>query len=492
MNFMSQNGASTNQISRRLRELEAEVPPAAERKHHEVPLRSKARQRLGSSARGQVIPDLSMWNQAARIGGGITPSRISSIIRSADTGDVRALIDLSNECRQRDAHLQAVLGTHEESIAALPYQIVAPIPHGSEKAKAKDERAARWVEAQLRANPNIQRLIADLAGSFYYSFSVVEIVWRREGGKLIPDAFLPVAQRRFRFRREDGKLVHCDDGATEIDFREEYPNKFILSQPRVTGDIPSREGLCRVLIWMSMMRNWDIADWLRTGEMSWKPYRVATYTKATASGQDVDDVKEVMRRMTTDFTAVIPDSTKIDITWPGGSNSGRSTHAELCNVLAQEMSKAVLGQTETTQASASSGYAQAKVHDNVRRDLREARARQIAADITRDLIGPMIRLNFGDGVEIPRFEFVTQDPIDLKSFAEAVGKLVVAGAQIPSAWVNEQAGIPEPKKGEAVLKPPTPAATETDDDEAEEEAPKKPAGKKPAGEEEPEAAEDGK
>jgi phage gp29-like protein len=404
-----------------------------------------------SAARSVVVPTLGLWHQAERIGGGLTPAIIASIIRDGDSGNIRRLIDLANECRQQDAHLQAVLGTHEESIAGLSYQIVAPTLQGREKPRDRDKRAALWCEEQLRGNPAIHRLIADLAGAYYYSFSVVEIVWRKDGARLVPDRFIHVAPRRFKFRQVDGLLVLADPNAAEVDLPGTYKNKFIISRPRVNGDVAHREGLMRPLVWMSCMRRWDIGDWMSTAEMSWKPWRIATYKQGSAGKQDREELETVIRRMTADFTAVIPDSTSINVTWPAGSNSGRSTHAELANVLAQEMSKAVLGQTETTQASASSGYAQAKVHDAVRRDLRESRARQIAADITRDLLGPMVRLNFGTGVQIPRFEFVTQDPVDLASFGKALKDMYEAGVTITQAWAHEQAGIPEPKKGEAVL-----------------------------------------
>lgn len=407
---------------------------------------AETKARLPQGGRGQIVPTLALWNHAARIGGGLTPETIANIIRDGDTGDTRRLIDLANECRQQDSHLQAVLSTSEESIAGLEWQVVPP-----EKARAKDKRAAAWCQEQLQNTPGFQSLLAHQTGAFYIIFAVSEIVWRRDGARIVPDRFVPVAPRRFRFRRADGVLVLYDDGQLEIDLQEKHPNKFIFSRPRVNGDVPNREGLCRPLVWMSVMRRWTISDWLSTGEMSWKPWRIATYNKDKAAADDRADLETILRRMTTDFTAVIPDSTKIDIQWPAGATSRGATHSELCTALANEMSKAVLGQTETTQSSSSSGYAQAKVHDAVRRDLLEARARQIAADITRDLIAPMVRLNFGESVAIPRFEFITQDPIDLKAFAEAVATLKDAGARIPEKWALEEAGIPEPKDGERVL-----------------------------------------
>ncbi|HNX51735.1 MAG TPA: hypothetical protein PKL08_16320, partial [Thermoanaerobaculaceae bacterium] len=72
-----------------------------------------------SKARGRVVPDLSLWDQAGRLGGKLTPQDVSAIIRMADGGELRLLMDLANECRQKDCHLSAVLSVAEESIAGL-------------------------------------------------------------------------------------------------------------------------------------------------------------------------------------------------------------------------------------------------------------------------------------------------------------------------------------------------------------------------------------
>lgn len=413
-------------------------------------LEAKATRVAGGGSGSAVIPDLALWNQSARIGGGITPARISVIVRMADNGEMRQLMDLANECRQRDSHLQAVLATSEESIASRPWQLIAP---EGEKERAKDEKARLWCERMLRACPNFPRLLGHLAGAVFYGYSVSETIWKKVDGKLVPIDFRNLAHRRFGFRIQDGTFVWRDPGMGQegVDFRADYPHKFIVAQPRVNGDIPNREGLSRALIWMSVFRNWVIADWLKTAETSWKPWRIGVYAKNGNSTEDKDDLEAVMRRLTTDGSAVIPNTCGIDVNWPGGTATMAKTHAEFVNVLGMEMSKAVLGQTETTQSSASSGYAQAKVHDDVRKDLLESRARMLSNDITRDLIASMILLNFGPDTAVPRFEFVTQDPVDLKAFGEALQALVGVGLPVPVKWALNEAGIPEREEDEPIL-----------------------------------------
>lgn len=401
--------------------------------------------KLSAANRARAVPDLSLWYQGGRIGGDLTPRKVSNIIRAADTGWTMQLMDLANECRQKDCHLSAVLSVGEESLASLPWQLVLP-----EDAREKDRRAAKFVEERLRGTIGFRRLLSCLAGAPYYGFDVNEIVWTKEDGKIVPKSFDHLAHRRFGFRPSDGQLVLRDPwmDSEGVDFRNEWPDKFVVSQPRINGDSPHREGLCRVLVWATLFRTWTIADWLKTAELSWKPWRIGTYKAGSSASEDRADLEDVLDRLTTTGWAAKSDAVDIDIEWPAGTQSAKSTHSELVNVLAQEMSKAYLGQTETVQASSSSGYGQAKVHDIVRKDIREARANQTADDVTRDVVAPMIEMNYGATVVVPRFEFVTDDSIDLAAFALSMLNLTKSGLVIPQKWARETAGIPEPEDDE--------------------------------------------
>ncbi len=403
---------------------------------------------VSASNRGRVIQELSIWQQGGRIGGGLTPRQVSNIIRMADAGYLAPLMDLAHECRQKDAHLQAVLGVGEDSIVGLPWRLVLP-----EDARAKDKRAAKWVEEQMRQRRLMPRLIANLAGATYFSHDVNEIIWGKDKGKLVPIAFEHLAQRRFGYRPIDGAFILRDDAlgmsADGLDFLAEWPNKFIVSRPRVTGDAPQREGLCRLLVWAALFRTWTFADWLKTAELSWKPWRIGSYKKVGTNTEDRDDLEAVLDQLSTNGWAALPDTSSIKIEWPGGSSTKNATHAELINILAQEESKAVLGQTETVQSSSSSGYAQAKVHDAVRKDVRIARASQIASDVTRDLVDPMTDLNFADCIPA-QFEFVNDDAVDIEKFSKAVDSLAKR-VVIPVSWVRTSVGMPEPKPHEDTI-----------------------------------------
>jgi len=400
--------------------------------------------------------------QLGRIGGPMSPIEVSSYIRDADAGRMAGLMDLANEAKQKDCHLQSVLATSEEAIAALDWELMLP-----ESPKARERKAMEWVDAALRQNRGLSRLIAHHAGAAYYGYAVSEVMWRRVDGRLVPEDFRPVAHRRFCFAPDTGRLQWWDAVGTMtypgVDFRGAWPDKFVVSQPRVTGDVAAREGLVRPLIWAALFRNWALADWLKLAEMAWKPWRVGRHDD-TADQADIDDLQALLEQMTSNGVATIPKSVELDVKWPGGAGATTTgQHGEMFSVLGREMSKAVLGQTETTEASKSSGYAQAKVHNEVRMDLKEARARFVSDDIDRDVVAAMFRLNFGPTVRPSTFRLITESKADLVPFATGVKTLRDAGVRMGADWVRDQAGIPKPGKDEEVIGP-------SDDDAEPEEA----------------------
>ena len=124
--------------------------------------------------------------------------------------------------------------------------------------------------------------------------------------------------------------------------------------------------------------------------------------------------------------------------------------AEFCDKAA---SKAVLGQTLTTEQGKSGSYSLGKVHDEVRFDILEADAKALGKTINRDLVLPLVYFNFGPQESYPIFKFHLEEPEDLKELSEVVGNLVEAGAGkvIPANWINDKFKIPKPKDDEETL-----------------------------------------
>lgn len=392
----------------------------------------------------RVVGELPVWQQLQTVGGGLTPAAVSARLRSADTGRMVDLVDLANALRQKDNHLQGILETRETSVQQLEWDLELP-----KKPTKQEKKAAEFVKDALRTC--IGPAIAHSSSAPFFGYAVTETVWRKSNGYLVPDCFSPIAPRRFVY--VGSTLVWNDHaGQAGIDLRSEYPGQFVISRPRVNGDVPCREGLMRVLIWAALFRNWTLTDWLRLGEIAWKPWRIGTYNRQDfAQQEDIDGLVAALDAMSTSGTAVMPDSVDLKVEWPTGQAGQGAPHRDMFATMAREMSKAVLGQTETTESSSSSGYAQAKVQYEVKKDKTESDARFIAADVTRDVVAWLTLLNFGPRCRVSRFRFITEETADLQPFGQGVKALKEAGLRMPAKWVRDKAGIPEPAEGEELV-----------------------------------------
>lgn len=441
----------------------------------------KGKEGLGASA----LPDLSIWAQFARLGGQLKPTEISQIIREADTGYPARLIDLWNESRQKDGHVQSVCFTRESAVAGLDWELCVP---GEERLgkKAKRPRGGpqkRFVEECLKEAEEFSELIAHLCGAIFPGFAVAETVERRDArGRVRPVRWIRHAARRFGFRSSDSRLVLRDsgDGTEGVDFRARFPDAFVVAQPRINGDVPSREGLARLLVWPASFRNYGVGDLMKLIEMVGKPWRLAQIKRGSYK-EDKDAVERALARLTSSGVATVPDTVDLKVEWPKGADgSQQGAHASLIDLLGREISKAVLGQTLTTEQGRVGSQALGNVHNEVRGDILESDARFVAAVITRDIIKPLVRRNFGETAPVPVFRFITEDREDMKTFSEGLMNLKNAGLRIPASWVRDELGIPAPDEDEEVLgggagggededdqgDDPTPEDEDSDDQEA--------------------------
>lgn len=408
--------------------------------------------RLGDT----LIPESPLWSQFTRIGANLTPQQVSNIIRDADQGRPAMLVDLVHECRQKDGHMQAVLGVRELAVAALDWSIDPP-PDATDAEKQQ----AALCKAALKNCQDFTVLVAHLVGEgcLFPTGAWAELIWQvqRFGptkGIEAPIAMKRINSRRFGFRQSDGKLLFIGraGGTAEsdgIDLLEEYgPGNFVHRLPRINGDVQVREGLARIFVWMAVLRNWGIRDWLLAGEMGWKPWRIATYKK-TVDGKDREFAEAMIQTLTATGAGVKPDTVDLDIQWPKSSGSNlQSVHKELVEFIGMEMSKAGIGQTLTIEAGARGARSLGEVHNAVRKDVRESDATDIAGTLTRDVVGPFYAFNF-PSARPGTFRFHTEAGVDITALSNAIDKLADKVA-IPQSWVRDEIGAPEPKEGEPI------------------------------------------
>lgn len=376
---------------------------------------------------------------------GLTPERLAAILREADDGDVERQCELFSEMEEKDAHLASLLQTRRNAVIGLSRAI---LPYSDDPA---DKEAADLVEEALDGL-DIEDLILDLMDAVGKGFSIAEILWE-VGERVVPRSVEWVDPKRFTW---DGQEVRLLTDSHPVDGEVLPANKFVIHRYKARSGLPSRAGMLRVCAWMYLFKNYAVKDWVAFAEVFGMPLRLGKYDPA-ASKEDKAALEAAIRALGTDAAGIIANTTDIEFLTEGSSGAKPSgdVYERLVAFCDRAMSKAILGQTLTTDTTGATGtYAAGAVHEGVRRDLLEADAAALARTIQRDLIRPIVGFNLGwDRIRrLPYIQFDTAEPEDLRATAETYGLLVEkVGLPIAADHVYERFGIPAPQEGQALV-----------------------------------------
>ena len=413
---------------------------------------------------------------------GLTPERLAQILRSAEDGDADAYLDLAEQMEERDLHYLSVLGTRKRQVSQLPITIDAATD------APEDQRVADFIREWLTRDA-LESELFDILDAIGKGFSATEIVWNQDGKLWFPDALKYRLPRWFAFDNVTGEtpLLKGGYGSAGSNLQGEPlpPAKFIFHLHPAKSGLPIRGGLARPAAWAYLFKNYSLKDWVAFCEIYGRPFRIGKYP-AGATPEQIETLMMAVSGMGEDAAAVVPDSMMIELV--DSKAQGGDLYDRLLNYLDRQMSKAVLGQTATTDADIG-GLGSGKEHGEVRADIERADAKLLSATIQRDLFAPMVRLNFGEGVAIPKLKIGREEEWDAGKMMPAIKTFVDMGGRVEASIIADKLGLPDAPPEAEVLeaaKPPQLPAPGGEPGEAE----KRPASarKGPGGVQIPEAA----
>jgi phage gp29-like protein len=370
----------------------------------------------------------------------LTPAQVAEILRRAALGDAHDFLIAAADIEEKDLHYRAVLQTRKLAVAGLPWDVQ---PADESRAAKKAADLARRVLESI----DLPELAVQLLDALSKGYAVAEIVWATDGPTWVPSSILPREAHWFRFDRESGRELRLMDSTP--DGQELPPYKFICHTPKVMAGIPLMGGLARSALWAWVFKSYALRDWAAFAELYGQPIRVGKYGP-DATREDIAVLKRAAFELGISAGAVIPAGMSLEILESGAKSASADLYQRLIEYLDRQVSKAVLGQTLTTDQGSTGSLAQARVHDEVRADLMRSDARALASTLTRDLIAPLIALNLPDA-PMPRLTLMVEEPEDMAALADQLAKLVPLGMPIPQRWVREKWGIPEAAPDEPVL-----------------------------------------
>jgi len=296
-----------------------------------------------------------------------------------------------------DAHVGGCIRRRKAAVQAMEWRVERG------KASARSAKLAQEVLAGL----DLQRLIHEMLNAPLFGWQPLEVIWTpASAGPIVPAQVLakPVnwfhyddqAQLRFKSREQPlhGELVD--------------PRKFLVPAQEASYANPYGFADLSMCFWPTVFKRGGLKFWVTFTEKFGTPWVIGKTPRGT-SGPDQDKLLDQLEAMVQDAVAVIPDDASVDIAESGGKSASADLYERLLMFCRSEVSIALLGQNQSTEASSTRASAQAGLE--VTQDLRDGDARLVEAAVNQ-LLRWVVDLNEGEAAPAPRFELFEQEEVN--------------------------------------------------------------------------------
>lgn len=295
-----------------------------------------------------------------------------------------------------DSHVFACVQSRKAGVLSLEWEI--------NRGLDKDETAEKVIEIIKKLD--IYRLINDILDATLFGFQPIEIIWGRVDNLVLPIELKAKPSEWF-----------CFDDENQLKFRtkEHYfgeelpPKKFLCPQSNPSYENPYGERTLSRVFWPVTFKKGGLKFWVIFTEKYGIPHLIGKHPRG-ASEEETDRLAGLLEQMVQDAIAVIPDDSSVEIQEANKSSSAE-IFEKLMDKMNAEISKAILGQTLTTEVGSTGSYAASNTHFAVRQDIIDADKKMVEKTINK-LIQWIYEINFSNK-DIPVFEMFEVEDIDL-------------------------------------------------------------------------------
>ena len=340
----------------------------------------------------------------------------------------------------RDPHAGSVLQTRYLSVAGKEYEILAS--DDSDRAK----EIADFVQTALKKS-NFTQACQELLQAILYGYFVGEIMWAVRDGSVVPKKIMGKHPRRFSFTMDRELRLLTPRNMVE---GEPVPDRKFIVFSYGSTDNPYGKGLGQKLWWPVWFKKNGIKFWLIFLEKFGMPTAVGKYPAGTSKEQQTA-LLDAIDAIQTETGVKIPDSMAIELL--EAARTGKVTYETICEYMDRQMSKAVLGQTASTEGTPGK-LGNEDSQEAVRQDILKADADLLCETLNETLIPWLVDYNFPGVNDYPGIWIRTEQESDLKPLADR-DKILVndIGVPVGKKYFYDTYGIPEPEEGEEVVEP---------------------------------------
>ena len=305
-------------------------------------------------------------------------------------------ISVYNDLRS-DAHVGGCIRRRKAAVQGLEWRI---------ERNGASARTAKLAETVLK-RLDMRRLLHESLEAVLLGWQPLEIIWTPLGaGPIVPQQVLAKPVQWFNF-----------DADAQLRFKSrEHPlfgeavaaRKFLVPAQDASYANPYGFPDLSMCFWPTVFKRGGLKFWVTFTEKFGTPWVVGKTPRGTP-GPEQEKLLDKLEAMVQDAVAVVPDDASVEIVEAGGKGVSADLYERLLMFCRSEVAIALLGQNQSTEASANRASATAGLE--VAKDLRDGDARLVEANINQ-LLRWIVDLNEGDAAPAPKFELFEQDKVD--------------------------------------------------------------------------------
>ena len=253
---------------------------------------------------------------------------------------------------------------------------------------------------------DIRKIMNDILDATLFGFAPIEIIWGKVGNYILPlelkgkppEWFCFDDENQLKFRTKE----HC--------WGEELPpRKFLCPQSNPSYENPYGERVLSRVFWSVTFKKGGLKFWGVFTEKYGMPHLIGKHPRG-ATKEETNTLADMLEEMVQDAIAVIPDDSSVEIQEANKSSSA-AIYEQLIDKMNAEISKAILGQTLTTEIGSTGSYAASNTHFAIRQNIVDADKKLVEQTINQ-LIQWIYEINFVN-TEVPVFELYQEEDVDL-------------------------------------------------------------------------------
>ncbi len=300
-----------------------------------------------------------------------------------------------------DSHLSSVKQQRTAGVKSMLWDV--------DRGKAKS-RQAKAVKNALDGL-DVYRIINDALQAPYWGMTPLEIIWDRpdETGLINPLEIIGKPTEWFQF--DSNNILKYLTRFAPVDGIDVPPRKFLLVRYDPSYKNPYGDPILSKVFWPVTFKKAGWKFWVAFAEKYGNPVIVGKVPRA-ADETEYQKLADILAETVQDGVIVMPDDSTVEVV-EIDKQGGSTIFKDLIQFSNNEISKAVLSNTLTTEATDKGTQALGTVHQDVSLGVINE-DRRMVEDCFNTFIDWFLQINFGSSKDAPRFTLFHEEEVDIK------------------------------------------------------------------------------